>query len=196
MDKRYFKINYTWFDELSCEAAVTYGYLVNSLRNNRIYKIAPDTGELFYRVPNSFIINGLYLSPYKIKSILDELEDNGYIETYLIKKPNQKCRYIKCNYLDLEVVIDIFYDIIKDYQDLLKGTILSYIVMKINMYNEESFDLEDMLGLIGGDWNDSQVSRAHHFLKLNDYIDENDSYTDKAYNLAHDYAFSWIDSIE
>jgi hypothetical protein len=68
--------------------------------------------------------------------------------------------------------------------------------MKINMHDESLFDLEDMLGLIGGDWNDSQISRAHHFLKLDGYINDDDSFTDKAYNLAQEYSFSWIDSIE
>ena len=191
MDDRFFKVNYSWFDDLSCEAAVVYGYIVNSLKGNRLYKADPETGELYYRISNSFIANGLYLSSFKIKSVLEELEDSGYIDVLMVRKPNQRCRYLKCNDLNNKVVMDIFYDLINEQHDLIKGTILSYIVFKLNVGNNQYFDMEDMLSLIGGDWNDAQISRAEQFLRLNDYINDNDEYTDKAIELAGEYQFSW-----
>ena len=122
---------------------------------------------------------------------MEELEDSGYIDVLMVRKPNQRCRYLKCNDLNNKVVMDIFYDLINEQHDLIKGTILSYIVFKLNVGNNQYFDMEDMLSLIGGDWNDAQISRAEQFLRLNDYINDNDEYTDKAIELAGEYQFSW-----
>ena len=192
MDKRYFKVSYTWFDDLSCEAAVTYGYLVNSIKSNKLFKIDPETGEIYYRIANSFIANTLQLTDFRIRSILEELEEAGYIDIMLIKKPNQRCRYIKFNNFDDDVVLDIFFDIFDDTLNIIETLLISYIIFRINICNENFLSIDNMLESIGSDWNDAQLSRCEHFLKSCNFIDEDYIYSDMAFKYADEYAFSWV----
>lgn len=192
MNRRYFKVSYTWFDDLSCEAAVTYGYLVNSIKSNKLFKVDPESGEIYYRIANSFIANTLQLTDFRIRTILEELEEAGYINILYIKKPNQRCRYIKFNNFDDKVVLDIFFDIFDDTLDIIQTLLISYIIFRINIYNEDMLKIDNMLESIGSSWNSAQISRCEHFLKTSNLIDEDYMYSDMAFKYADEFAFSWV----
>lgn len=194
MNKRFFKVSYTWFEDLSFEAAVLYGYLLNSLSTNKIFKVDKETGELYYRVPNSFIESGLNLSAFKIKSLLQELDESEYIEVLITKKANMKCRYIKFNVFGYEAVFDVFYDLLKiDNNENIKiGTLLSFLTKEINIKNETKYNEDRVLEVLGYDLSDAEICRLRHYLLINKLIDWEDEFTDNMFEIAKEHSFTWI----
>lgn len=190
--KRYFTVNYGWFDDLCIDAAILYGYIRNSLATNRIVKVDRETGELYYRVSNTFLMSELQLSPPKIRSLLDELEECGYIDLMIINRPNNKVRYLKCNDLEEGVRFDIFYDFLEKGNEI--ATLLSLIIKRINVNKETVFNEDFIFEIIGGGLSDNQINRLVLFLERNELITNDNGrymYTTKMLNFASQYLFPW-----
>lgn len=180
-----------------------YGFLSNSIGINKIVRVDRETGEVYYRISNSFIENSLGLSPVTIKSLFNELEDSGYVNVMVIRKPNKRVRYVKFNILDDKTCFDMFPDMFNETicsalknEKIIYSTALSIMIKKINVNKEEVLNKESFYSTFGGDLSDDAIDRIFRNLEVYGYIchgqDETIFYTNKMLDLAKEYKFSWM----
>ena len=167
--KRYFKMHFKCYDELSYEAVLLYEIILNN------YKVLKDfkkfDGETYVRFANHIINKYVGWSKYKIRSLFVELENEGYVNVQLTKKKIDTVRYIRLNWFPSRKAggYFCFYDYLKEL-GIDAGLLLSYLIYDYNLYDCSNLNWDLLDENLTSEWSQQQKSRSLLTLRNNGYI--------------------------
>lgn len=140
-------------NDISSEAAILYGYVVNYCPACKHKKYHKDTGEEYYGIGNVNIKEYYQMSNDKIRRLMNELIEAGYIDVYMNRRPNVQYRYLKCNKIIEGQCYYVFYELIpkNEKKSLHLSSLISFIVKDININGNDFLSKEEIKQKIGCD---------------------------------------------
>lgn len=187
--ERYFAVHITNFDDLSYEAALLYDLM---LHNSATLKETRWVNNVCYiRFANHIINKYFNWSKFKIKSLLDELEEADYITVLTTKKNIESARYVHFNKKFKKHESENFYfwySLLDDYT-LDASAYLSFMIFEYNTYGTVTKKFECTDEHITADWSDAQCTRVLNELYHKGLIDSEFNITSEFEDLAVEHSF-------